>query len=69
MPAPSTGKVVIKIILITAIAHEIKQKFRTLIPALFASWIETKNVMAPNSEERPSTCKNNIASDTAADDE
>ncbi len=50
-------------------AHEIKQKLSTLTPALFASWIETKNVIAPNSDESPSTCKNKIASETAADDE
>jgi len=69
MPAPSTGKVVIKIMLTTAIAHEIKQKFKTFTPALLASWIETKNVIAPNSDERPNTCKNNIPRDTAADEE
>jgi hypothetical protein len=53
----------------TAIDQEIRQKFNTLIPALRARWSETKNVMAPNSEDSPRTWRKTTASETLADEE
>jgi hypothetical protein len=50
--------------LTTRIAQLSKQKFKTLIPEFLASWRETRKVIAPNSEDKPKTCKNRIASET-----
>lgn len=68
MPAPNTGSVVTSKMLTTAIDHEMRQKLSTLIPALFAKCSDTRNVIAPNSELNPSTCRNNTAILTAADE-
>ena len=69
IPAPSTGSVVISSIETTATDQEIKQKFKTFVPALRAMCKDTRNVIAPNSEESPSTCRKRIARLTAELDE
>jgi hypothetical protein len=55
IPAPSTGRVVMSKMLTTAMDHDIKQKFKTETPMFRDMWSETKNVIAPSSEDKPST--------------
>ena len=69
IPAPRTGRVVISRKETTRMAQDIKQKLRALIPVFLASWSETTNVIAPNSEDNPSTCKKITAKETAGEDE
>lgn len=64
IPAPSTGNVVKSKKLTIRIAQLKRQKLSIFIPAFLASCNETKNVIAPNSELKPKTCRNKIAKET-----
>ena len=69
MPAPKIGSVVTSKTETTRIDQPIKQKFRAFTPADFAMARETRNVTAPNSDERPSTWRKITPRETAEDAE
>jgi hypothetical protein len=65
IPAPRIGKVVTSKKDTIAIDQEIRQNFRSGIPIDLANCNETRNVIAPNSEDKPRTWRNKIAIETA----
>ena len=69
IPAPRTGNVVISKKETTKIAQDSRQKLRAFIPVFLASWSETTNVIAPNSDDSPNTCKKITAKEVAGEDE
>ena len=69
IPAPRTGRVVIKSTDTTNIAQEIKQNSSDELPADLAITNDTTNVIAPSSEDNPRTWRNSTPKLTAEEEE